>query len=308
MCLYLYLRRAIYASIFLSFFWGFTALGQSSSIAPDPVTSDPTTFDSASPATLMPLVISSGGDRMNARAYLAQGKGPHPTVLLLHGLPGYELNLDMAQAIRRTGWNVLTFHYRGSWGSGGDLSFGNVLEDVGTVLAYMREPANAQRLRVDPKNIVIIGHSVGGFAALTVGARDSGIRSIASISGWDLGVAGGRVEADQKFGEAVLKFYQTAGPLKMSAPDLMIKDWVAASTDWQFVKRADELSKKSVLLVAGSKDTIAPMAQNHVPLVQALRSKKSDGLSEVVLEADHNYAYQRIALTRSVIAWLIKQQ
>lgn len=46
--------------------------------------------------------------------YMAAGAGPHPTVLLLHGLPGNEQNVDLAQSIRRAGWNVLTLHYRGS--------------------------------------------------------------------------------------------------------------------------------------------------------------------------------------------------
>jgi len=34
-------------------------------------------------------------------------------VILFHGLPGNEQNLDLAQAIRRANWNVLTLHYRG---------------------------------------------------------------------------------------------------------------------------------------------------------------------------------------------------
>ena len=40
----------------------------------------------------------------------------------MHGLPGNERNLDLAQAIRRAGWDVLTFTYRGAWGSPGDFS------------------------------------------------------------------------------------------------------------------------------------------------------------------------------------------
>jgi pimeloyl-ACP methyl ester carboxylesterase len=56
---------------------------------------------------------------LNAVIYVAAGKGPHPTLLLLHGFPGNEQNLDLAQAARRAGWNVLTLHYRGSWGSPG---------------------------------------------------------------------------------------------------------------------------------------------------------------------------------------------
>jgi pimeloyl-ACP methyl ester carboxylesterase len=53
---------------------------------------------------------------LNAVLYIAAGEGPHPNVLLLHGLPGNEQNIDLAQSMRRAGWNVLTFHYRGSWG------------------------------------------------------------------------------------------------------------------------------------------------------------------------------------------------
>jgi predicted alpha/beta-fold hydrolase len=43
-------------------------------------------------------------------------------VILFHGLPGNEQNLDLAQAIRRANWNVLTLHYRGSLGSPGTYS------------------------------------------------------------------------------------------------------------------------------------------------------------------------------------------
>ena len=69
------------------------------------------------------LHIPSGGVEINGVAYLAAGAGPHPTVVLLHGLPGNEKNLDLAQAMRRAGWNVITFNYRGSWGSPGTFSF-----------------------------------------------------------------------------------------------------------------------------------------------------------------------------------------
>ena len=57
------------------------------------------------------------------------------TVVLLHGLPGNEQNLDLAQAIRRAGWNVLTLHYRGAWGSPGQFSLQHVLEDADAAVA-----------------------------------------------------------------------------------------------------------------------------------------------------------------------------
>src|SRR4051812_26200803 len=69
--------------------------------------------------------IPSHGAKLNALLYIADGPGPHPAVVLLHGFPGNERNLDLAQDIRRAGWDVLYFNYRGAWGSPGDFSFGN---------------------------------------------------------------------------------------------------------------------------------------------------------------------------------------
>jgi uncharacterized protein len=79
--------------------------------------------DKAFPARSEVLHIPSGAVLINGLAYIAQGAGAHPAVILLHGLPGNEKNLDLAQAMRRAGWTVVTFNYRGSWGSPGVYSF-----------------------------------------------------------------------------------------------------------------------------------------------------------------------------------------
>ena len=75
--------------------------------------------------------IPSHGALINAFVYVAAGDGPHPLVVLLHGFPGNERNLDLAQDIRRAGWDVLYFDYRGSWGSPGDFSFSHSIEEIG---------------------------------------------------------------------------------------------------------------------------------------------------------------------------------
>lgn len=49
--------------------------------------------------------------------YSANGLEKHPTLLLLHGYPGNERNLDIALVVRSHGWNVFYFDYRGFWGS-----------------------------------------------------------------------------------------------------------------------------------------------------------------------------------------------
>jgi predicted alpha/beta-fold hydrolase len=80
---------------------------------PSPAITDPP-IDAAHPAGIKAFIIPAQDGAMNAVLYRAAGEGPHPTLLLLHGFPGNEQNLDLAQAARRAGWNVLTLHYRGS--------------------------------------------------------------------------------------------------------------------------------------------------------------------------------------------------
>lgn len=82
---------------------------------PGAISADPPR-DAANPARNEAVWIPRGGVLMNGVMYAAAGVGNHPTVLNLHGTPGNEQNLDVAQTLRRAGYNVLSFHYRGSWG------------------------------------------------------------------------------------------------------------------------------------------------------------------------------------------------
>ncbi len=49
------------------------------------------------------ILIHSGGHRLLGTLFLAWGDQPKPTILLLHGLPGIELNHDLALALREHG-------------------------------------------------------------------------------------------------------------------------------------------------------------------------------------------------------------
>ncbi|HEY7877724.1 MAG TPA: alpha/beta fold hydrolase [Gemmatimonadaceae bacterium] len=127
----------------------------------------------------------AGHERLACRPSL--GPGVHPTFVLLHGLPGNEKNLDLAQAVRRAGWNAITFNYRGSWGSPGTFRFGNNLEDADAVLRYVHDTSNARKLGIDPRRIVIAGHSMGGWVAALTAAHHPELRGVVLISAADMG-------------------------------------------------------------------------------------------------------------------------
>ena len=72
-------------------------------------------WDKTAPAGMTELTIPSGNSKLAGFIYKANGAQKHPTLLLLHGFPGNERNLDLAQVVRAHGWNVIYFDYRGSW-------------------------------------------------------------------------------------------------------------------------------------------------------------------------------------------------
>ena len=150
--------------------------------APDDKLYEDFRIDSLYPASLEELQFVSAGDTIFGFSYVANGKGPHPTVILMHGLPGNERNLDVGQHLRRKGYNVVYFDYRGSWGSRGTFTFENSLEDVRSVLDQVTDSVYRERLRVDPKNVFLFGHSMGAGLSLIAGLDDPRVKGIVAVS------------------------------------------------------------------------------------------------------------------------------
>jgi pimeloyl-ACP methyl ester carboxylesterase len=168
--------------------------------------------DAAHPAAMYQLTIPSHDASMFGVFYRAAGGDSHPTVVLLHGLPGFEQNGDLAQTIRRAGWNVLIFHYRGAWGSGGTFSFSNCVEDVRAALDYLRAPENVTRLGIDPHRLALIGHSMGGFLAAITTQHDATVLGAALVAAWNPGVFASR-PSPQLDKEQLEEFRGDVGPL-----------------------------------------------------------------------------------------------
>jgi acetyl esterase/lipase len=266
---------------------------------PSAVISDPPP-DKAFPAEMDVAAILSHGSTMHGVLYLASGGGPHPTLLLTHGFPGNEQNLDLAQSVRRAGWNVLTFHYRGSWGSEGAFSFGHALEDADSAIAFLRNPANAKRYRIDAARIAVAGHSMGGLMAVHAGANNRAIIAVALISGWNLGgeVAALRSASDRV--QEVKSFAESMESLAGCTPEGLVAEAQAHQTEWNFITYANALTSRPLLLIT-SDDGNAPDSQ---ALAAAVRKAGGSTITEVHFPTDHPYSDYRIALQAAFIRWL----
>lgn len=268
---------------------------------PSAITTDPEP-NKAYPAAMETFQIPSHGAMLNALAYIAEGAGPHPVVLLLHGFPGNEKNLDLAQAIRRDGWDVVYFDYRGSWGSPGDFSFTHSIEDTQSAIAYLRDAANAKKLRSDPGYIVLIGHSMGGFMARYVGAQDSAIKAVGLISAADMGVdkmqslkPGQEKEATARLAEHLAA--EGMAPLAGCTPESLAKEVITNATAWNVPALAPKFASRPVLVIT-SDDGLAP---SNDAFVTALHKAGATDITTAHLTTDHSYSDQRIALEKTVL-------
>ena len=249
--------------------------------------------------------IPSHGALLNAFVYVAAGPGPHPAVVLLHGFPGNERNLDLAQDIRRAGWDVLYFDYRGSWGSPGDFSFSHGIEDTAAAVDFLRSDAMAKILRLDPSRIVLIGHSMGGFMAVQAAAADPAIAGIGLISAADMG---GRVprsmtkEREQAAIKALSAAYDRDGmaPLSGCTPEGLAREMIANAAPWSFMTKVRSLNSRPVLIVT-SDDAYARGDQGFAG---ALRGAGNSRVSTLHLHTDHAYSDQRGPLSSAVLRWL----
>ena len=275
-----------------------------STAATDPVTSDPATIDPAFPAAIEEVGIASGESYMVGIVYVAQGAGPHPLVILLHGYPGDERNADLAQSLRRAGFNVLLFHYRGAWGSEGTFSFTNALEDVSSALAEAHSASFAKRFRSDPSRVVLVGHSMGGFLAITAASEDPGVRCVASLAGANLGLLGLAAANPDRRAEFEKALGGWSGPIRGASGKKLVAELMKNADRFDTTRRAKALATRPVLLVAGSRDAVTPASVHHDPLVAAFAAAGAKHTRSVLLDADHAFSDKRIALAHAVVEWI----
>jgi dipeptidyl aminopeptidase/acylaminoacyl peptidase len=233
------------------------------------------------------VTFDSEGHRLVGVLYLARGPGPKPTALLLHGCPGLEKNLDLAAALRDRGWNALLFHYRGCWGSAGRYDLRTIPRDVIVAVDYLAAcPA------VDAGRIAVLGHSMGGWAAVVTAAAEPRLRAVAVYGaavrlGASLRLSRERVEEEftrflavtpEEFAAQVSEVGRRVGAL----------DAVAA------------IGPRPLLVVHGTQDRWVPVAQ-----ARELAARAGPGCRYVEVEgADHAFSWHRAFLAELVAGWL----
>lgn len=199
------------------------------------------------------LKIPSGEDIIVGRMFIAEGGNLKATVLLLHGFPGTMMNLDIATELQMLGWNVLVINYRGSWGSEGNYSFTNALEDVQATLNYIRDESIAKANRIDVNRIALVGHSFGGFLALKTASLNPSIKTAAYLSGANFPLFLKIMEEDPTSEKQILHMFDESSYfLKGATGESLLSEIREHAEEWNTFLFAPTLTNKKLLINCGN--------------------------------------------------------
>jgi uncharacterized protein len=274
---------------------------RSISPGPEALYRDPP-VDQVARAETLPQAIPSGAVMLNAVLYTAAGQGPHPTVLLLRGMPGNEQNIDLAQSIRRAGSNVLTLHYRGSWGTPGHFAFEHCLADAAAAINWLREPPQNEALKLDSNRIALVGHSIGAFVVAHTAARAQAVLASVMISVVNLADSFGRGDNDAVAARVDRVAGMSAGLhiLSGTSPEMLAEEARLNADHWRLTNYAVDLSRRPLLLVS-SDDGYAECSHALAAAIGAIDGSR---LSCQHFATDHSYSDHRIRLQTAVLQWL----
>ena len=270
---------------------------------PAAVMSDPTP-DPLNPPRSAEVLVPSDGQGMNGLFYLAGGAGPHPTMVLLHGFPGNEQNLDLAQAIRRSGWNVLTLHYRGAWGSPGVFSIKHALEDTNAAMTFVRRPDIADKFGIDTRRIVLGGHSMGGFASAAHARVDGRLFGVVLIDAWNVGLDGHNLANASGAARVALitsNFDDLGNSLHGATAASTAQEMMEHRVDWNFQSWAKDLTRSPLLVIGASQ----AYGEENRRLADAV-TRAGGKVVAITMTSDHSFQDHRVALAAAVINWLQK--
>jgi uncharacterized protein len=257
------------------------------------------------PASMQQMILPSHDNMLLGVFYLAAGAEPHPTAVILHGFPGFEQNLDLAQALRAQGWNVLAMHYRGSWGVKGDFSFAHAAEDADAEVRYVLDPANAKKYRIDLHRVIVIGHSMGGYMAASAAAHNPQVAAAVLISAWNIGAdyeSRRHLGSDPPTVENEAKELERDSnllPLSGTSGEALAREICDHPQELNFDNLAPAIASRPVFVITAS-EGLAP--SDHA-LVEALRKAGDVHVSERHWDTDHSYSGERAELSNAILQW-----
>ena len=212
--------------------------------------------------------LESEGILLAAALVTPPGRGPHPGLILCHGMPagrgsrsdaegagddpGYP---DLAEWCALEGFATLIFNFRGAGQSGGNYHPLGWARDLETVFDWM-----AQEPRVDGGRIALLGSSMGAAVAIYVTAHRPEVAALVTYAA----PAGMGPRANPA--EAVARL-RAQGLIRDPDFPPSLEAWSQESAELSPLRWIERVSPRPLLLIHGEADDLVPV-DNSLTLYQ----------------------------------------
>ena len=238
-----------------------------------------------------------GNSGIYSRIFRPAGKDNCPLIILFHGLPGNETNLDIAYALREKGYAVLAPNYNGCWGSLGSYRLQNIPGNVKTILEYVFSASFLKTWGIDPERTGVVGHSIGGWASLITPKIDKRIKAIAALAPV-IDFDNIKISAQKLAPEFII-------PLRNITVEQLIEGWVWAGKEWSPFDTVNKMVDQSLMLAAATEDEIL-FPEDCLKLYNQIKTAGND--AELwVLHTDHSFVSEREKLRSLVIDYMLRK-
>ena len=256
---------------------------------------------------LTAIIPAKDGSALYARVmkpFLESPDEKCPAIIMMHGFPGYEKWLEVAQPLRRMGFVTVTSGFRGVWGCGGNYSLTGLADDARAHVDYLR--AHADELNIDPERIYLFGHSMGGFTAMRLMSEGIDVKGVVLVAPCDM------VEKYQSDKTGFKNMVESSVPfytLDARGGAIFEEECKAHPITWHL----DELAKKAentalpVLMFAAGKDDLCPPVTHAMPAYSVLKQRGFD-VSYVLYDSDHCFQSAKCDFTKTLAEWLMMQE
>ena len=259
--------------------------------------------EAASSPEIYELNIISGGCRLYGYLLTPDKRmeKPYPTVIMSHGFPGYTTNNDLELALMRAGCVVIHMNHRGAWGSEGHYLFTNLKDDLIAIAKWARNSAIADLYGIDPDNIFLVGHSMGGQSVLYAAKELPFLRGVAALAAYDIGAA-----FLHNMEKELFLMIETEGQcLKMNSAAEVYENARDYREELGILNQYESLAEHPVLLVEASLDRVAPAYKMMDQLWEKLKELSAPVTYKAIVST-HSFAGQRMKLAKTVAEWIEK--
>lgn len=224
-----------------------------------------------------------------------------PCVIMHHGFAGFTRWDDVAHALCKAGCVVIIPHHRGAWGSEGEYSITNCIEDSVCLAEYAHSEEFINKYHTG--SLFLFGHSMGGNTVLNAATKLPYLKGIIMVAPCDV-VALSESMSSKELDDFLID--NGIEVLKTRGLDYIHKN-ITENATMRFDKNSEAIKNINVFIAGGKYDEVCPISICINPLWDKIKDDDKIRINKTY-DTDHGLMGARAALTKDIAEFINKVQ